>query len=107
MKVTGGNTRISDGGLAAPGNCLQKRLGIEDSADAKGAEKAAESLQYGLKVKGFDKITDLAASYGVPPLHLETTVSHYNQMIKVGSPDEFGKTLDQDVRPLDTPPFMQ
>ena len=32
MKVTGGNTRISDGALAAPGNYLQKGLGIEDSA---------------------------------------------------------------------------
>jgi len=33
MKVTGGNTRISDGGLAAPGNPIQKKLGIEDSAE--------------------------------------------------------------------------
>lgn len=31
MKITGGNSRISDGGLAAPGNYLQKQLGIEDS----------------------------------------------------------------------------
>jgi flavocytochrome c len=33
MKVTGGNTRISDGGLAAPGNYLQKKRGIEDSPE--------------------------------------------------------------------------
>ena len=33
MKVTGGNTRISDGGLAAPVNYLQKKLGVEDSPD--------------------------------------------------------------------------
>ena len=33
MKVIGGNTRISDGGLAAPGNYLQKRMGIEDSPE--------------------------------------------------------------------------
>ena len=31
MKITGGNTRISDGGLSAPGNYLQKQQGIEDS----------------------------------------------------------------------------
>jgi succinate dehydrogenase/fumarate reductase flavoprotein subunit len=31
MKVTGGNTRISDGGIAAPNNYLQKKRGIEDS----------------------------------------------------------------------------
>ena len=33
MKITGGNTRISDGGLAAPGNYLQKERGVEDSPD--------------------------------------------------------------------------
>jgi flavocytochrome c len=33
MRVAGGNTRISDGGLAAPGNHLQKRLGVEDSVE--------------------------------------------------------------------------
>lgn len=33
MKVIGGNTRISDGALAAPGNYLQKKLGIEDSPE--------------------------------------------------------------------------
>ncbi|MCP4614305.1 MAG: FAD-dependent oxidoreductase, partial [Planctomycetes bacterium] len=33
MKVTGGNTRISDGGLAAPGNYLQKEMSVEDSPE--------------------------------------------------------------------------
>ncbi len=33
MKVTGGNTRISDGGVAAPNNYLQKKLGVHDSPD--------------------------------------------------------------------------
>ncbi len=33
MKVTGGNTRISDGGLAAPGNPIQKERGVIDSVD--------------------------------------------------------------------------
>lgn len=33
MKITGGNTRISDGGLAAPGNYLQKKNKIEDSPE--------------------------------------------------------------------------
>jgi flavocytochrome c len=31
MKVTGGNTRISDGGVAAPNNYLQKKRGVQDS----------------------------------------------------------------------------
>lgn len=33
MKVTGGNTRISDGCLSAPNNFLQKRRGVEDSPE--------------------------------------------------------------------------
>jgi flavocytochrome c len=33
MKITGGNTRISDGALAAPGNYLQKKMGIADSPE--------------------------------------------------------------------------
>lgn len=32
MKISGGNTRISDGGLAAPNNFLQKRKDVADSA---------------------------------------------------------------------------
>jgi flavocytochrome c len=44
MKISGGNTRISDGGLAAAGNYLQKKLGIEDSADL----FYADMLQAGL-----------------------------------------------------------
>ena len=33
MKVTGGNTRISDGGISAPNNFLQKERGVEDSPE--------------------------------------------------------------------------
>lgn len=33
MKITGGNTRISDGSLSAPGNYLQQKMGIEDSPE--------------------------------------------------------------------------
>ena len=33
MKITGGNTRISDGGVAAPNNYQQKKQGIEDSPE--------------------------------------------------------------------------
>jgi flavocytochrome c len=33
MKITGGNTRISDGGLSAAGNFLQKKIGVKDSVD--------------------------------------------------------------------------
>ena len=33
MRVTGGNTRISDGGVAAPNNYLQRKQGIADSPE--------------------------------------------------------------------------
>jgi len=33
MKASGGNSIISDGGIAAPGTDLQKKYGINDSAD--------------------------------------------------------------------------
>ncbi len=33
MKVTGGNTRLADGGLAGAGNFLQRERGVEDSVE--------------------------------------------------------------------------
>ena len=44
MKVTGGNTRISDGGVAAPNNFLQKKRGINDSPE----QFSDDMLQAGL-----------------------------------------------------------
>ena len=44
MKITGGNTRISDGALAAPGNYRQQADGVEDSP----ALFAADMLKAGL-----------------------------------------------------------
>jgi flavocytochrome c len=44
MKITGGNTRISDGALAAPGNYLQQKAGVEDSPEL----FAADLLKAGL-----------------------------------------------------------
>jgi flavocytochrome c len=46
MKVAGGNTRISDGSLAAPGNFLQKAVGIQDSPD----QFYEDMLQAGLRL---------------------------------------------------------
>ena len=76
--------------------------------DSRGAEKAADSLQRCLRrgtVKEFEKLTDLAAAYGMPHHQLETTLNRYNQMAKNGDRDEFGKPLDRGAQPLDRPPF--
>lgn len=34
MNVSGGNSRISDGGLAAPGSFMQQRAGVQDSPES-------------------------------------------------------------------------
>ncbi len=44
MKITGGNTRISDGALAAPGNYLQQKAGVEDSPELFAADMVKAGL---------------------------------------------------------------
>ena len=44
MKATGGNTRISDGGVAAPNNYLQKERGIADSPELFGQDMLRAGL---------------------------------------------------------------
>lgn len=76
--------------------------------DAQGSENDARSLAIALKsgkVKSFAKPADIAAAYDMPVQPLETTLKEYNQGIVDGRPDEFGKPLDQGVRPLTRPPF--
>jgi flavocytochrome c len=57
MPVTGGNTRLSDGGLAAPGNHLQRRQGIADSPE----RFAADILAAGLGLNHPELVAVLAA----------------------------------------------
>ena len=76
--------------------------------DAKGAQMAIDNLKPCLKtgkVKSFERIEDLAAEYSIPFRQFEATVNRYNQMIKDGRLDEFGKPLDQGAQPLVDPPF--
>ena len=44
MKITGGNTRISDGALAAPGNFLQRKAQVEDSPERFAADMVKAGL---------------------------------------------------------------
>jgi len=55
MKLTGGNTRISDGSLCAPGNFLQKKLGVSDSRELfiKDITQAGLGLNHPQLVKTF------------------------------------------------------
>lgn len=75
--------------------------------DVKGAQKASDSLEHCLKrgyVKAFDKLADLASVYGMPARQLESTANRYNQCVKRGERDEFGKLLEG-AQLIDTPPF--
>jgi len=95
MKGTGGNTRISDGSLAAPGNHLQKALGIEDSPDLfyddlmraglglnqprlarTVAERAAEAVNWTIDVLGVEYLDRLDRFGGHSVARALTTVNH-------------------------------
>jgi len=75
--------------------------------DTRGAEKASDSLKRCLArgyVQAFDTIAALAAAYDMPAGALETTLDRYNQGVKTGELDAFGKPLDG-AQQIDTPPF--
>lgn len=95
MKITGGNTRISDGGLSAAGNFLQKKLGVEDTPDlliedmikaGRGlnhphlvgivAQKGAEALEWTREVLGLGYLDRLDRLGGHSVARTVTTQSH-------------------------------
>jgi len=79
-------------------------LGI---VDAVGARKGADSLEPCLKsgkVKAFENVTDLAASYGINSRRLKQTIEEYNGRVREGRVDAFGKDLKK-AAPLGKPPF--
>ena len=76
--------------------------------DADGAKVDSENLQHSLKrgyVKAFATLTELASVFEMPDGQLEMTVKNYNQMIRKGGQDPFGKPLAHGVKPLVTSPF--
>ena len=56
MTITGGNTRISDGGVAAPNNYLQKAQGIDDSPE----QFCSDMLRAGLGLNHPDLVAVVA-----------------------------------------------
>ncbi|MGD2148135.1 MAG: flavocytochrome c [Anaerolineae bacterium] len=95
MRGMGGNTRISDGSLAAPGNHLQKAVGIEDSPDLfyddmlraglglnhphlvrTVAERAAEAVSWTIDVLGVEYLDRLDRFGGHSVARALTTVNH-------------------------------
>jgi flavocytochrome c len=76
--------------------------------DADGAELAAESLQHCLKrgyVKPFATLAELASAFEMPDGQLEMTVKSYNNRVREGGQDPFGKPPAHGAKPLVKPPF--
>lgn len=82
MKITGGNTRISDGGLAAPNNHLQKEKGIEDSPEL----FYRDMLKAGLELNHRQLARTVAeqASDAVEWLRIELSVRYMNRLDRFG-----------------------
>lgn len=80
-------------------------VGIVDAEGARQDSRSLETCLKNEKVKGFEKLADLADAYGMPAGELIETVEEYNRRITQGGTDEFGKPLHQGPRPLSEPPF--
>ncbi|MGI6035951.1 MAG: flavocytochrome c [Limnochordia bacterium] len=73
--------------------------------DEKGKESVPIAQTYvdgGLTLQA-DTLEGLAEKLGLAPDSFAKTVQEYNQMIKEGRPDPFGKT--KALKPIETPPF--
>ncbi len=82
MKITGGNTRISDGGLAAPGNDLQQKAGIEDSPDLFAADMMKAGL--GLNHPELVRIVAERAAETIEWTRTELGVRYLDQLDRFG-----------------------
>lgn len=76
----------------------------QKEAELRGVTK--ETLDYmvenGLLYSG-ETVAELAENMGVPADALETTVSEFNELVKAGKPDEFGRTTWENT--IETGPF--
>ena len=76
--------------------------------DAEGAQKDPDSLSHCLKTQKigkFDTLTQLAGAWEMPPDALEKTVADYNQLVRNGKKDRFGKLPDKNTCLIASPPF--
>ena len=76
--------------------------------DAAGADFDNESLRHCLKkgvVKEYATLAALAADFDMPPGELEHTVAAYNQCIREGGRDSFGKPLENGALLIAAAPF--
>lgn len=53
----------------------------------------------------FDDLEQIADKYNLPKDEFLAQMEQYNQMVKAGTDDQFGKTIPEDAVPVDEPPF--
>lgn len=76
--------------------------------DAEGAQKDPDSLSHCLKTQKigkFDTLNQLAESWQMPSDALEKTVADYNQLVRTGKKDRFGKLPEKNTCLIASPPF--
>jgi succinate dehydrogenase/fumarate reductase flavoprotein subunit len=116
MKAIGGNSIISDGGIAAPGTEIQQKYGIQDStdimykdmlkaglginypcvgiADSKAVDMSGWSIERCLKkgvVKKFNTVKEFSTFYNIP--------------FEEGKDKYFNKPLIEKADKIENPPF--
>ena len=77
-------------------------------ADSKGLELSGWSIDRCLEkgvVKSFQRLSDLAAHYGLNGTTLEATVARFNGFVAEKSDTDFGKPMLEGAAPVTHPPF--
>lgn len=77
---------------------------IADSEGVKRVPVLDKTLEKGV-VKKFDTIEALAAAYTIPVKELKETISNMNNYIKQGNDEEFGRPMQTDSKPIQSPPY--
>lgn len=78
-------------------------------ADATGsahvpADILSRCLESGV-VKKYDSLDAIAAAYSIPVAPLKETVKRYDASLATGKDEEWGRYLQKDAKPVETPPF--
>jgi flavocytochrome c len=77
-------------------------------ADAKAVAQSGWDIDRCLRrgvVKGFDRLEELAAAYGLPLGELKATIETYNGHVEGGVDEDFGKPILPNANPLAHPPY--
>lgn len=85
-------------------NTAREGLAIVDSEGVKYASTLNKCLKRGV-VKRYETMEDLANENRIPLEPLHETISIYNNNVRKGKDEDFGKPLASDLSPIETPPY--